>query len=196
MKTKIQHLLRGMIFAASTLAFTQCAHDSATKSNTSHASGTAIARDSRSALDKLYAKNATARKLGHRATGVLVFPEIVKGGFIVGAEGGNGTLFSNSGKVTAYYQSAGASVGLQAGAEKYGYALFLMKPGDVANLDRANGWDVGSSPNLVMVDRGASADLNTKTADKGIYAFFFDQKGLMADLSLKGSKITRIHPGP
>lgn len=196
MKTNIQHLFRGSILAASALVFTQCANDPITKANASHASGSAISRDSRAALDKLYARNSTARRLGQKAAGVLVFPEIVRGGFIFGAEGGNGALFSSSGKTTAYYETGGASMGLQAGVEKFGYALFLMKASDVKDLDRANGWDVGSSPSLVVVDQGVAADLSTKSMDKGIYAFCFDQKGLMANLSLKGSKITRIHPGP
>lgn len=183
------------VAAFSGLLLSNCAHEPITRTNAANASGREIARESRAALNDLYAQNPTARKLGHRASAVLVFPKILKGGFVVGAEGGNGALFDSGGNVTGYYQTAGASYGLQAGVQKYGYALFLMNPREVRNLSAAGGWDVGGSPSVVVVDRGAATELSTQTLDKGTYAFFFDQKGLMAGLSLKGSKITRIHPG-
>ncbi|MGC4244623.1 MAG: lipid-binding SYLF domain-containing protein [Herbaspirillum sp.] len=148
------------------------------------------------ALADLYEKNPHARKLGSRATAVLVFPNIVKGGFIVGAEGGNGALINRGGSVSRFYQTAGASYGLQAGVQKFGYALFLMHPDDVKNLDRAGGWDIGSSPSVVVVDKGAATEFTTKRLEKGSYAVFFDQRGLMAGIGLQGTKITRIHPGP
>ena len=173
-----------------------CAHEPVTQANAANASGRQIAADSRAALKSLYASNPSARRLGQKASGILVFPHIIKGGFVVGAEGGNGALFGSGGSVRGYYQTAGASYGLQAGVQKYGYALFLMHPNDVANLNRAAGWEVGSSPSLVVVDKGAAATLSTSTIDKGVYAFVFDQRGLMAGLGLKGSKITRINPGP
>lgn len=183
-----------MLAAAGTL-LSNCAHEPVTQANAANASSSQISADSRAALKSLYASNPTARRLGQKASGILVFPHIMKGGFVVGAEGGNGTLFNSGGGVKGYYQTAGASWGLQAGVQKYGYALFLMNSSDVANLDRAAGWEVGSSPSLVVVDKGAAANLTTTTIDKGIYAFVFDQKGLMGGLGLKGTKITRIHPG-
>jgi lipid-binding SYLF domain-containing protein len=115
------------------------------------------------------------------------------GGFIFGAEGGNGALIQG-GKTTRYYQTAGASFGLQAGVQKFGYALFLMNSAELKKLDQAGGWDVGGSPSVVVLDRGKSTELSTATGGKS-YAYFFDQKGLMAGLTLQGSKITRIHLG-
>jgi len=84
---------------------------------------------------------------------------------------------------------------LQAGVQKYGYVLFLMNSSEVAHLNRAAGWEVGSSPSLVVVDRGIAATVTSRTVDSGVYAYVFNQKGLMAGLSFKGTKITRIQPG-
>ncbi len=195
MKTTIQRLYVGAGLAVSALALSNCAYDPVTQTNAANSSGRQIASDSRAALNDLYAQNPTAKKLGRSASGILVFPKITKGGFVVGAEGGNGALLQG-GKVSRFYQTAGASYGLQAGVQQFGYALFLMNDSEVRKLDEAAGWEVGSSPTLVVVDKGMSTSLTTKTIDKGTYAFFFDQKGLMAGLGLKGSKITRIHPGP
>lgn len=195
MKTQLTLILRLSLLAASGVLLSNCAHEPVTQANAANASGSKIAADSRAALKDLYASNPSARRLGQKASGILVFPHIMKGGFVVGAEGGNGALLSNGGAVRGYYQTAGASWGLQAGVQKFGYALFLMSPSDVANLDRAAGWEVGSSPSLVVVDKGAGANLTTTTINKGVYAFVFDQKGLMGGLGLKGTKITRIHPG-
>jgi lipid-binding SYLF domain-containing protein len=195
MKMTIQRLAFGAFTTVSALCLSNCAHEPVTQANASHASRRQIASDSHAALNSLYSKDANARRLGRNAAGVLVFPKILKGGFIVGVEGGNGALIQG-GSVTRYYQTAGASWGLQAGAQQFGYALFLMNRSEVAKLDQAGGWDVGSSPSVVVLDHGKATELSTSTASKGTYAYFFDQKGLMAGLGLKGSKITRIHPGP
>lgn len=196
MKTQRKLLCLGSLTAFACLSLSNCAHEPITQTNAANASRKQITSDSRAALNSLYAQNAAAKKLGKRASGVLVFPHILKGGFVFGAEGGNGALFNKSGATTGYYQTAGASWGLQAGVQKFGYALFLMSPSDVKNLDAVGGWDVGTSPSLVVADRGMATELTAKNIDKGTYAFFFDQKGLMGGLGLKGSKITRINPGP
>jgi lipid-binding SYLF domain-containing protein len=181
--------------ASSSLFLANCAHEPVTQANAANARSHEIASDSRAALRDLYASNPEARRLGHRADAVLVFPKILKGGFVIGGEGGNGTLFGADGSVKGYYQTAAATYGLEAGVQKFGYALFLTNKADVHKLMTAEGWDVGTAPNVTVVDRGAAATVTAKTGYKGSYAFFFDQKGLMAGVSLKGSKITRIHPG-
>ena len=196
MKNKLKCLCLGSLVGVSALALSNCAHEPITQANASNSSRRQIADDSRTALNHLYAHNRAARNLGQRASGILVFPKIVNGAFIVGAQGGNGALLNHDGSASAYYQSAGASYGLQAGVQTFGYAVFLMHPSGVRNLNEAAGWEVGSSPGFVFVDTGMVADLTTKNAEKGIYAFTFDQKGLMAKISLKGTKISQIHPGP
>jgi lipid-binding SYLF domain-containing protein len=144
------------------------------------------------ALEKLYAKYPTAKMLAQGAKGVLVFPSMVKGGFIVGGQYGEGALRKGS-KTVAYYNSIAASYGLQAGLQKYGYALFFMTDDSLGYLDKSDGWEVGIGPSIVVVDEGLARSLTTTTARSDIYAFFFDQKGLMAGLGLQGSKITRIN---
>jgi len=191
MKQVLKALKAGAALALASLTLSQCASGP----TASGASASQISADSRAALRDLYKQNPQARQLGNKAKGVLVFPSIAKGGFIVGGMGGNGALVRPDGSIRDYYQTGGLSYGLQAGVQKYGYALFLMDSEAFANINRADGWEVGSSPSLVVVDKGAAASLSTTTIDKGTYAFFFNQTGLMGGLGLQGSKITRIHPG-
>jgi lipid-binding SYLF domain-containing protein len=152
-----------------------------------------INRDVSSALQKLYASTPAAAELQKVAKGILVFPSIVKGGFIVGGQYGQGALRKN-GKTVGYYNSVAASYGLQAGVQSFGYALFFMTNDAIKYLDKSSGWEIGVGPSIVIVDEGMARSLTTTTAKSDVYAFFFDQKGLMAGLGLQGSKITRIHP--
>ena len=152
-----------------------------------------INRDSRAALQELYSTTPAARKLGDSATAVLVFPSIVKAGFVVGAQRGEGALFSR-GKTIGYYSTTAASYGLQAGVQKFGYALFFMTDSDLAYLRKSGGWEIGSGPSVVIVDKGMAQSFTTTTLKKGVYAFAFGQKGLMAGLGLQGTKITKIRP--
>jgi lipid-binding SYLF domain-containing protein len=194
MNTSIPLICRVTLMLAAPALLTQCAYDPMTRANASQAISSDISRDARAALDDLYAKEPGARRLARSAAGILVFPNVRKGGLMVGVEAGNGVLFARNGEAMGYYQTAGASYGLQAGVQQFGYALFLMSPSDVANLDRASGWEVGSSPDFVVVDRGKSATLTSRTVDRGTYAYVFSQKGLMAGVSFKGTKVTRIDP--
>lgn len=98
------------------------------------------------------------------------------------------------GKAVAYYSTAGASYGLQIGVQKYGSALFLMNAKALAELDKADGFEVGVGPSVVVVDEGKAKTTTTTTLKDDIYAFVFAQKGLMAGLGEQGNKITRIEP--
>jgi lipid-binding SYLF domain-containing protein len=155
------------------------------------ASAAEIERDAQKALGDLYAKSPSAKTMGEKAIGVLVFPGIVKGGFIVGGQYGEGALIKD-GKTVAYYNTVAASYGLQAGLQKFGYALFFMTDSALKWLDKSDGWEIGVGPSIVVVDVGAAASITSTTAQSDIYAFFFDQKGLMAGLGLQGTKITRL----
>jgi lipid-binding SYLF domain-containing protein len=152
-----------------------------------------IRRDSRAALDQLCASSPAARKLRDSATAVLVFPRNMKAGFLVGGPQGDGALFSG-GKPRGYYKSVAASYGLQAGVQKFGYALFFMTQNDLDYLRKSDGWEIGTGPSVVIVDQGMARSFTTTTLKKGVYAFAFGQKGLMAGLGLQGTKITRINP--
>jgi lipid-binding SYLF domain-containing protein len=155
------------------------------------ASAAEINRGVSNALRQLYAESPSARALGQKARAILVFPSIVKGGFIVGGQYGEGALVMN-GKITGYYSTIQASYGLQAGIQKYGYALFLMSDSALDWVRSSDGWEIGTGPSIVVVDVGKAASLTTTTLHSDIYAFFFSQKGLMAGLGLQGTKISRI----
>jgi lipid-binding SYLF domain-containing protein len=159
--------------------------------STRTASADDLTNDSRRALQQLVAQNPAAAKCKSRAVAVLVFPDVVKAGFIFGAQGGQGILFEH-GQPRGRYRTVAASYGLQAGVQKYGYALFLMNQKAVDWVNSANGWSIGSGPSVVIVDKGMARTMSSETLHSGIYAFTFDQQGLMAGLGLQGSKITRI----
>ena len=159
------------------------------------ASASEINRSATQALTTLYKNKPDAKVLADKAVAMLVFPSIVKGGFIIGGQFGDGALYKH-GKAVAYYRSLAASYGLQAGAQKFGYVLFFMDEASVQYLDNSAGWELGSGPSLVVLDEGFGKVLSTTTLQKGVYAFIFNQKGLMGGIGLQGSKITKIHPNP
>jgi lipid-binding SYLF domain-containing protein len=159
------------------------------------ASAAAIQRDAKAALDKVYKNTPAAKALGDKAVGVLVFPSIVKGGFIIAGQFGDGALQKN-GKTTAYYRSLAASYGFQAGVQAFGYVLFFMDEDSLRYLDNSAGFELGTGPSLVVLDAGFGKNLSTTTLQRGIYAFIFDQKGLMGGVGIQGSKITKINPNP
>jgi Las17-binding protein actin regulator len=119
-----------------------------------------------------------------------VFPSIVKGGFIIGGQFGDGALRKH-GQTVAYYRSVAASYGFQAGVQKFGYALIFMDEASVQYLDKSDGWELGTGPSLVVVDEGFGKSTSTTTLQKGVYAFIFNQKGLMAGAGIQGSTRTR-----
>lgn len=155
------------------------------------ASGPEIDRNVDAALAALYEADPSARALGQRARAVLVFPNVTKAGFLFGAQYGEGAL-RERGRTTGYYNSVAASYGLQAGVQVYGYALFFMNDSALQYLDSSGGFELGSGPSIVVLDRGAARSLSTTTMQNAIYAMIFDQRGLMAGLGLQGSKISRI----
>ncbi len=97
-------------------------------------------------------------------------------------------------KIEGYYNSVSGSWGLQAGGQSYGYAVFLMTPKAEQYVHRTEGWELGVGPTVVVVDAGVARNLSTSTLKDDAYAFIFDQKGLMAGVSIEGSKVSRIHP--
>ncbi len=157
------------------------------------ASASEINRNVTQSLTTLYHTTPGAKALADQAKGVLVFPSIVKGGFIIAGQYGDGAL-RKRGKTVGYYRSIAASVGFQAGAQAFGYVLFFMDNGSLKYLDQSGGWELGTGPSLVILDKGFAKNLSTTTMRKGVYAFIFDQKGLMGGIGIQGSKITRINP--
>ena len=124
------------------------------------ASAAEIDRDAQKALENLYAKSPSAKPMGEKAAGILVFPGIVKGGFIVGGQYGEGALIKD-GKTVGYYNTVPASYGLQAGLQKYGYALFFMTDSALKWLDKSDGWEIGTGPSIVVMDAGAATSMTS-----------------------------------
>jgi len=155
------------------------------------AGGKELEQDARTALNRLYASAPAARDLSKRAKGILVFPSVVKAGLMVGGQYGDGVLFKG-GRASGFYNTAGASYGLQAGAQKFGYALFFMNDGALAYLGKSEGLEIGTGPSVVMMDQGMAKQSSTTTLSQDVYAFIFGQEGLMAGLGLQGNKITKI----
>jgi lipid-binding SYLF domain-containing protein len=144
------------------------------------------------ALQNLYKTHPIASDVSKRAKAILVFPNIVKAGLVFGGSYGEGVLEKGS-RVVDYYNSVSGSWGLQAGAESFGYAVFLMTDEAVAYLDKSHGWEIGVGPTVVVVNEGVAKNLSSSTLKDSAYAFIFDQQGLMASLSIEGTKISRIH---
>jgi lipid-binding SYLF domain-containing protein len=142
------------------------------------------------ALRKLIAGSPAARQLNEKATAVLVFPKIVKVGFILGGAYGEGALRQGN-KTLGYYNSAAASYGLQAGVQWFGYALFFMNANALKYLESSQGFEIGVGPSVVVVDQGMAKKFTSATLTQDIYAFIFGQNGLMAGLGIEGSKITK-----
>ncbi len=157
------------------------------------ASASEIDHNAREALQVLYRTHPVAEKLSHEARGILVFPKIVKAGLIVGGSFGEGELIRQDAP-SEYFNSVSGSWGLQAGAQSYGYVVFLMNRKAIRYVHRTEGWEIGVGPTVVVVDEGAAKNLSTSTLKDDAYAFIFDQQGLMASVSIEGSKISHIHP--
>ena len=147
-------------------------------------------RDANQALNDLYKTNTLAESISKKAKAVLVFPKIVKAGLIFGGAYGEGVLME--GTKFDYFNSVTASWGWQAGAQSYGYVLFLMSDKAVKYLHESHGWEVGVGPTVVVVNEGVAKNLSTSTLKDDAYAFIFDQQGLMVSLSIEGTKISRI----
>ena len=152
-----------------------------------------LTRDAQASLKQLNSTAPLARQLGPKAVAILVFPSVKKAGLGIGGQYGEGALL-RGGNSTAFYKTTGASFGLQAGGQQYGYAMFFMNERALAQLNAAKGFEVGIGPSVVMVDEGMAKTTTTTTMKDDIYAFVFSQKGLMAGLGIQGNKITKITP--
>jgi lipid-binding SYLF domain-containing protein len=144
------------------------------------------------ALQQLYRHTPKAQALQSQAKAVVVFPNITKAGLIVGAEGGKGVMFAPDGKVLGYYRARAVSYGLQAGAQTFSEALFLMTESAITTLTSDSGLSVGMGPSVVVVDEGMARSLTTTTLKSDVYAFIFGQQGLMAGLGLQAQRIVKF----
>ncbi len=164
---------------------------SAMASGASESTAEDLDRDAALGLQNLYKVNPAAAEVSKHARAVLVFPNIVKAGPVFGGSYGEGVLTKGT-EVAGYFNSVSASWGLQAGAQSYGYAVFLMNKKAVNYLDKSKGWEIGVGPTVVVVNEGVAKNLSSSTMKDDAYAFIFDQQGLMASLSIEGTKISHI----
>ncbi|GLX79469.1 lipoprotein [Thalassotalea insulae] len=148
-------------------------------------------KDSAQALKYLYKTSPLASDLSKQAKAVLVFPNIVKAGLVFGGSYGEGVLIKED-EYTDYYNSVTGSWGLQAGAQSYGYAVFMMTDKAVKYLEDSHGWEIGVGPTVVVVTEGVAKNLSSSTLQDDAYAFIFDQQGLMSSVSIEGSKVSKI----
>lgn len=155
------------------------------------ASAANINRDADQALATLTKNQEVASAIAAKARAVLIFPNIVKAGLGFGGSYGEGVL-RIGGKSSAYYNSVSGSFGLQIGAQSYGYIVFLMNDSAVKYLRESKGWEIGVGPTVVVVNEGVAKNLSSTTLQDDAYAFIFGQQGLMAGVSIEGSKVSRI----
>jgi len=151
-----------------------------------------LVAEARAALQQLYDTTPEAKALQSQAKAVVVFPSLVKAGLIIGAEGGKGVMFAPDGKVLGYYRARALSYGLQAGAQSFSEALFLLTDSAITTLTSGAGLSVGSGPSVVVVDAGMAKSLTTTTMKSDVYAFLYGQQGLMGGVGLQGQRIVRF----
>jgi lipid-binding SYLF domain-containing protein len=145
----------------------------------------------REALEDLYKTSSAAKELAGKARGVLVFPRIIKGGIGVGGEYGEGSLLVG-GHPVDYYNIASASIGFQLGVQKKGVAILFMDEASLKRFRASDGWKAGVDGSIAIASFGAGEAIDTETARKPIIGFVFSNKGLMYNLTLEGSKISRL----
>ena len=157
----------------------------------------ALDQDVHAAIQLLLDTSPAAKRLAPTARGALVFPNVVKAGFLVGVQYGNGALVRRKKGggyyIANYYNIKSASYGLQAGVQSFGYVMALMTDAAVEHLENSDGWELGIGPSIVIVDEVVDETATTETVKSDVYAFTFGQRGLMAGLGLQGSKITRLN---
>jgi lipid-binding SYLF domain-containing protein len=134
-----------------------------------------------------------ARELANKAAGILVFPSVVKAGFAIGGEYGEGILLNQS-QVQGYYNLISASFGFQLGVESRSVIIMFMTQEALQGFERRDGWKVGVDGSVTVITLGVDGSIDTDKVVSPVIAFVLDQTGLMYNLSLQGSKISRINP--
>ena len=155
------------------------------------ASGPEIDADARATLARFFAEVYSSRELANQAVAILVFPTIVKAGFGIGGEYGEGVLHIR-GRTAGFYNIISGSIGFQLGAQARSVIIMFMTDAALAKFQRTDGWKVGVDGSITIIAIGAGGAVDTNSITSPIVGFIFDQKGLMYNLTLEGSKITRI----
>jgi lipid-binding SYLF domain-containing protein len=143
------------------------------------------------ALSELLAEDAAAKELAAKAKGIAIFPDIVKGGVGIGGESGDGVL-RVGGRDVAYYNTSGASIGLQLGAQSYSQVLMFLTDEALAGFRDGAGWEAGVDGSVAVLQTGTSGKIDTTNIADPVVGFVFGEQGLMADAAIEGSKYTKL----
>lgn len=144
-------------------------------------------------LNRFFNQVSNGRELANSAEAVLVFPSIVKAGIGIGGEFGEGALHVR-GRTSGYYNLIGASFGFQLGIQTRSVIIMFMTPSALAGFQSRSGWEVGVDGSVALITVGAGGAIDTNNILDPIIGFVFNNKGLMYNLTLEGSKISRINP--
>jgi lipid-binding SYLF domain-containing protein len=144
------------------------------------------------ALTRFYEEVPAAKELAKKAKGILIFPSVIKAGFGVGGEYGEGAL-RIGGRSVAYYNTAAASIGFQIGAQSRAEVLMFMTEDALDRFQSSDGWEVGVDGSVALITVGVAGEIDTNTINDPVIGFIFGEQGLMANLSLEGAKITRMN---
>jgi lipid-binding SYLF domain-containing protein len=158
---------------------------------TQAASGPDIDGSVHATLNLFFREIWSSRELANKAVAILVFPNVIKAGFGVGAEYGEGALLIR-GRTAAYFKIVSASFGFQLGAQARSVILMFMTEEALASFRQTDGWKVGVDGSVAIITIGAGGAIDTNNIRSPVIGFIFDQKGLMYNLTLEGSKISQI----
>lgn len=142
------------------------------------------------AIERLHKEVPGSDEVTKKAAGYLVFPGVIKAGFIIAGEGGQGALLVG-GKIVAHYDIMSGSIGFQGGAEKKDIIIAFMDAGSLKKFEDSNGWKAGADGSVTLINVGAAAKVDLTTLKEPILGFVVGQSGLMAGVSIDGSKITK-----
>ncbi|RQZ19835.1 hypothetical protein DIE15_04415 [Burkholderia sp. Bp9031] len=143
-------------------------------------------------LSRLYSTVPGSRELVAKSRGVLVFPNVLQAGFIVGGQSGNGAL-RVGGSTVGYYNTSSLSVGLQAGAQSKAIVFLFMTQDALDSFRKSEGWSAGADASVAVVKVGANGAVDSNTATAPVEVLVLTNAGLMGDLSVNGTKVTRLH---
>lgn len=188
-----------MLKSTAVLALGGLALAGCTTNTNSGAEQSAGAADARRAIDsdvdatiqRLYATVGGSRELVAKSRGILVFPQVLQAGFIVGAQYGKGSL-RVGGSSVGYYSTTSGSFGLQAGAQSKALIFLFMTQDALDKFRNSDGWSAGADASVALVKMGANGVIDTTTATKPVEAIVLTNAGLMADVSLQGTKVSRL----
>jgi lipid-binding SYLF domain-containing protein len=173
------------------LALSGCTTTTGAAKPSSAAVKTEIEQGSYTTLERLYKEVKGSRELVHKANGVLVFPNVVAAGLVVGGEYGKGVL-RTGGQVADYYSVASLSVGFQAGAQSKAVVILFMTREALDKFRNGKGWTAGVDGSVALIKIGANGEIDTATANNPVQAFVLTNAGLMANLNLEGTKISKL----